>query len=291
MDNYAAIDLGTNSCRLLVAGRQGEKLAPRYRDLETTRLGTGVARTGRLSRTAIERTLKCLQRYRVCMEEWKIKSYRAVATSAVRESANRTEFIQAARKITGIEIDIIDSAREALLSYAGVKKGLISGYPPLVVDLGGGSTEFMFCSNSGSFSASLKVGAVRATEMNMTAADIDGCLAPVIRQKAKLLSAPLVFVGGTATTAAAIKLGLSEYHPELVHGQVLQRGEIAAMYTMVENMSRENLRNLPGLQPERADIIGRGLLIILQIMDGLEKHELRVSESDLLEGIIWELSA
>lgn len=287
MENYAAIDLGTNSCRLLIAG--GQKMVPVARDLRTTRLGEGLTESGVLSINAMEKTLQCLKDFKKTIEQYKVKAYRIIATSAVREANNQREFVEKVRQKTGLAIDVITPEEEARLSYSGVTKGLDLAAAPLVVDLGGGSTEFIHWNDENRYCASIQVGAVRATEMGLSAVEIVRRLGPVISQKARFSNSPLVFVGGTATTAVAVKMSLEDYRPELVHGQVMSREELADLYNMVERMPPSLLRRLPGLQPERADIIGRGLLIVLLIVDSLGKTEIIVSESDLLEGIIWEL--
>lgn len=289
MGNYAAIDLGTNSCRLLIAAME-EKLVPVARDLKTTRLGEGLTESGLISDHAIQRTLQCLNEFKKTMEHYQVKGYRIVATNAVREAANQQDFVQQVRQQTGLGIDVITSEEEAHLSYSGVMGGLALNAPPLVVDLGGGSTEFMYYEGRRRYWTSLPLGAVRATEASMSAVEIVQRLHPVVIHKDRFENSSLVFVGGTATTAVAMKLAMDEYRPELVHGQVLTRAELTDLYNLVERLPQGVLRRLPGLQPERADIIGRGLLIVLLIVDCLGKTEIIVSESDLLEGIIRELA-
>lgn len=288
MANYAAIDLGTNSCRLLIA-RPEKEMAALARQLETTRLGAGASAAGNLSSAAMDRTIECLLRFKAIMREWQVEKYRAVATCAVREAANGEEFVAQVRHRTGLKIDIIKPEEEARLSYSGAIKGLDLPRSPLVIDLGGGSTEFMLFMEPDHFWTSVPVGAVRATEADLPAVEIIGRVQAALDSKSRFNNNPLVFVGGTATTAVAIKLALAEYRPELVHGQVLTRQEIADIYNLVERMPLHLLQRLPGLQPERADIIGKGLLIVLLIVDYLGKTEITVSESDLLEAMIWEM--
>lgn len=285
---YAAIDIGTNSCRLLICEKLGDKLLKIDNRLESTRLGQGVNLTARLDTQAIARTCECLARFRAELKAGAVDIYRAVATSAVRDSANWAEFIEQAKKHSQIEIEIINGEKEAYLSYLGVKKGLRLSASPLVVDLGGGSTEFIL-NNGQQFSASIQIGAVRSTESNMSAAEILERLNVIKARKESFQSSPLVFVGGTATTMAAVKLSMEKYNPELIQGHILTRREIADLYKMLERMPLSVRRRLPGLQPERADIITKGALIMLLIVDILDKQEITVSESDLLEGIIWEL--
>jgi len=157
----------------------------------------------------------------------------------------------------------------------------------LVVDLGGGSTEFL-CPDQ-DLLLSIPIGAVRAAEADMGASQIIERLSPLTQFKQQLENKPLVMVGGTATSLVAIKKGMIQYNAESVHGEVLSRGEIGDLYNLLERMPLALRRRLPGLQPERADIIHKGALIILLIIEILGHKEIIVSETDLLEGIIWSM--
>ncbi|MDD2585706.1 MAG: Ppx/GppA phosphatase family protein [Syntrophomonadaceae bacterium] len=288
---YAAIDIGTNSCRLLIADKDKEhnRLIPVYKDLKTTRLGEGVNARGTISVPAMQRTIDCLAGFQQCINEYQAHAWEAVATSAVRDADNRDEFIAMAANQCSLPIRILDGQEEAYLSYTGVKNGLKLEHPPLVVDLGGGSTEFIL-EDKELFLLSLPLGAVRVTEAKMPISTVAKILSPVAMQKARFNSHPLVFVGGTATTIVAIKLSLEEYRSELIHGEVLDRCEVADIYNMLERLPLTLRKRLPGLQPERADIIPAGAMVMLLIMDTLGKKEIIVSESDLLEGVIWEMN-
>lgn len=285
---YGAVDIGTNSCRLLIAQADAEQgLHPLHKELDTTRIGEGVNHSGLISAEAMHRTLLTLSRFQEKMQEYGVEKYRAIATSAVREAHNGDEFVLRAREQSMMKVDIINGETEAGLSYLGVKQGLKLERSPLVVDLGGGSTEFI-CPEE-NLLLSLALGAVRATEADMYAAQIGQLLAPLGKIKERFVNRPLVLVGGTATTLVSVKLGLEEYNAELVHGAALSRSEIGDLYNLLERMPLALRRRLPGLQPERADIINKGALIVLMIVEVLGKKEIIVSESDLLQGIIWSL--
>lgn len=286
--SYAAIDIGTNSCRLLIASVNNNRLFSEFRKTETTRLGEGLNYSGKINPAALARTIKCLKDFKNIMLEYQVQSWRAVATSAVREAVNRQELLNSVQESLNLDIEVISGDEEARLSYQGVIRGLELPGLPLVADLGGGSTEFIV-DDGHSFSLSLPVGAVRASESGMTAVDIAAALAPLAEYKNKLLSYPLVLVGGTASTLVAIKHSLAVYDREFVHGQVLTRADIADIYNMLAKMSLSLRKRLPGLQPERADIIPKGSMIVLLIMDLLAKDKIIVSESELLEAVIWEL--
>lgn len=285
---YGAVDIGTNSCRLLIAEADAEKgLNPLHKELDTTRIGEGVNHSGLISADAMERTIVTLRRFQEKMQEYGVEKHRAIATSAVREARNGDDFVRRAWEESRMKVDIVKGEEEAGLSYLGVKQGLKLERSPLVVDLGGGSTEFI-CPEE-KLLLSLPMGAVRATEADMYAAQIGELLAPLGKIKDQLLNRPLVLVGGTASTLAAVKLGMEEYNAELVHGAVLSRAEIGDLYNLLERMPISLRRRLPGLQPERADIINKGTLIVLVIMEVLGEKEIIVSESDLLQGIIYLL--
>ncbi len=285
---YGAVDIGTNSCRLLIAQLNAQgKLVALGKELETTRIGEGMGQSRLLNEGAITRTLLCLSRFRKIMQEYGVDTYRTVATSAVREASNRNDFINRVRLQSSMEVDIVEGTEEARLSYDGVVKGLETSGPPLVVDLGGGSTEFI-CPDQ-DLLLSLPIGAVRATEADMSASQIIERLSPLTQFKQQLENKPLVMVGGTVTSLVSIKKGMGQYNAESVHGEVLSRAEIGDLYNLLERMPLALRRRLPGLQPERADIIHKGALITLIIMEVLDHKEIIVSETDILEGIIWSM--
>lgn len=283
--NYGAIDIGTNSCRLFIAELIGEQLTPIYNDLQTTRIGEGLNDSGMISPLALERTLLCLKHYWNTLQAYEVDKYRAIATSAVREAGNGRQFVKLAAERSQIKVDIVSGEEEARLSCLGVEKGLPLEHPPLVVDLGGGSIEFV-C-NEQDFVLSIPLGAVRATELNMTPAEISQRLDPIQGMQARFEEYPLVFVGGTASSLAAIKMGLDTFDSSLVHGHRLSRSDLHDLYELLAQTPLSLRRRLPGLQPERADIIVQGACIVLMALDKLGQAELIVSESDLLQGIIW----
>ncbi len=290
---YGAIDIGTNSCRLLIAEICGAgRLNTITRLVESTRVGEGVNHSGKMGKEAMERTIDCLQRFASLLRLNQVESWRTVATSAVREAGNRQEFLDMVLEQTKMRVDVLSGEEEANLSYLGVIRGLRLTRSQLVVDMGGGSTELV-CPNI-DLRLSVPVGAVRAAEADMSGDQVLQRL-QVLGEWTEstgrgLTGHPLVFVGGTASTLVAIKKGLPEYRPELVHGEVLSRAEIADLYELLEALPLELRRRLPGLQPERADIINKGAMIMLVIMDKLAIGEITVSETDILDGIIWSLA-
>ncbi len=286
---YAAIDVGSNSCRLLVADVNQGQLQPVCRELQSTRLGEGVTATKKINSAAMKRTRDCLKAYVDETRRLRVKDFRMVATSAMRDALNREEFLELVKESCGCNLEVISGEEEAQLSYLGVKEGLAL-ISPLVVDLGGGSCEFKIEDGEEIFWLSLPLGAVRATEARLSTVEAKTILNPLEKHIHQLKDYPLVFVGGTATTLVAMKLSIEIYDPQQVHGQVLRREEIADLYNMLELMPLNVRRRLPGLQPERADIIPAGAMIVLLIMDTLKRRQITISESDILDGIIRRLS-
>jgi len=286
---YGAVDIGTNSCRLLIAEvDQYRQIQPIYQVMETTRIGEGMNGSRLLGEEAMVRTISCLGRFKEQMDKLQVAKFRAVATSAVREAANRAEFEARVERETGMAMEIISGHEEARLSYEGVMRGLELDTSPLVVDLGGGSTEFIFPELD--MLISVPLGAVRATEAKMSALQMRDSLKELSCFKDRLDHHPMVMVGGAPSTMVAIKKGMLDYRPDLVHGERLSFAEIGDLYELLESLPLELRRRLPGLQVERADIINKGALIMLIIMEVLGKREIIVSESDILQGIIWSLA-
>jgi exopolyphosphatase / guanosine-5'-triphosphate,3'-diphosphate pyrophosphatase len=286
---YGAVDVGSNSCRLLIADLdQYRQLSPVWREMESTRIGEGMHRSTSLLDSAMDKTVACLARFSRKMEEMEVDRRRVVATSAVREASNRAEFQTRVKMECGLELEIISGEEEARLSFLGVSRGLKLATPPLVVDLGGGSTEIIFPDQH--ILLSIALGAVRAAEAKMEVAQIRASLKELTCFRDRLKTHPLVMVGGAPSSMVAIKKGMVDYRREMIHGERLTFGEIGDLYELLVSLPLEIRRRLPGLQPERADIIDKGALIILIIMEVLGKNELIVSESDILEGMIWSMA-
>jgi exopolyphosphatase/guanosine-5'-triphosphate,3'-diphosphate pyrophosphatase len=284
---YAAVDIGTNSCRLLIA-EKGQPWQTLYRGLVTTRIGEGVDSQGEISPAAVERTIKGLKELQELITRFQVEKMRVVGTSALREAANREEFVKRVGQELNWQVDIISGEEEAQLSYLGVRSGLLLDKPPLVVDIGGGSTEFMM-ENPFPWYISLPLGAVRTAEADWSDTQILSLLAP-LEQKSITPDYPLVVVGGTATTLAAMQLRLSVYDSRLIHGQSLTIDQIQYWRDHLASMSLEERQKVIGLQPQRADIIVPGIRILALIMDQLGYEEMLISESDILDGVIAQLS-
>lgn len=215
-----------------------------------------------------------------------VKNYQIVATSAVREAINGQDLVNRAQAL-GLKVEVISGQREAWYSYIGATHGFPGVNAPVVVDIGGGSIEFIWSELDKLQIHSIPVGAVRLTESPQVLQAVAESWSEVLEQVRLQPQASLIGVGGTITTVAAIEQGLNVYQPELIHGFVLNLAMVKQIERQLSSLSLEERRRVPGLQPERADIILAGIYLLRKIMELTGQKEIRVSESDLLQGIIW----
>jgi exopolyphosphatase/guanosine-5'-triphosphate,3'-diphosphate pyrophosphatase len=297
----AAIDCGTNSIRLLIAdvddvvggvggvgGVDDGELVDVVRTLRIVRLGRGVDRTGRLDPAAIERTRVALADYAAEVERLGVARTRMVATSATRDAANRADFHDMVRDTLGAPAEVISGDEEAALSYAGAVRGLDAGAAPyLVVDIGGGSTEFVLGDAAGMWSArSVDIGCVRLTERHLrddppspeqiaaAEADVRTALG-LVRERVRVDEArSFVGLAGSVTTVAALALDLAGYD--------------AARRLLAADQATRAAH--PVIHPGRVDVIGAGALVLRVLVDELSVPEVVVSEHDILDGIAWSLA-
>lgn len=301
----AAIDVGTNSTRLLIVDTSGPHLRDLYRSATVTRLGEGASETGKLKDTAIDRTLDVVEEYTLLMRDFGISRVRAAATSAARDAENVGEFVTAFQKRVGFGVEILSGEHEAQLAFKGAitRSDLVEpGEEALVVDVGGGSTEFIWGTNSriDSFKT-IDIGSVRLTEAYVkhdppTDAEIivvKDVTARAIDETCRLVKeaavSKAVAVAGTATSLSAVKHKLELYDPEVVHGSTLTRKEIEKMIEAFRSVDSAERALIPGLQPGRADVIIAGALILVETLDALDFEELLISERDTLDGLIGSM--
>jgi exopolyphosphatase/guanosine-5'-triphosphate,3'-diphosphate pyrophosphatase len=294
MEEMAAIDIGTNSTRLLIAKFVNDRTKPLVTELRTTRLGDGINAANTLKEEAIARTIKALQEYKDLIDDWEVKTVKAVATNAVRSISNQQQFIKRVKDQTGVEIEVISGEKEATLSYLGVVKALpeVLSELNLIIDIGGGSTELITGSRKQiNNKFSIDVGAVRMTEESSQIKKreelIHELINPVINKLSNKTYTTLG-VGGTITTLAAIDQQLSPYFSEKVHGYSLGISTIKRIFLDLNEKSINEKKKVVGLQASRADIIVAGIQILLEIMGSLEINEIIVSESDILNGIFYK---
>jgi exopolyphosphatase / guanosine-5'-triphosphate,3'-diphosphate pyrophosphatase len=315
----AAIDCGTNSIRLLVAdategadgtdrtdGTDGSgSLRDVAREMRIVRLGQDVDRTGVLAPEAIERTRLALGDYAATVRSLAAQRVRMVATSAVRDAANREEFAAMVRATLGADVEVISGAEEAELSFVGAVGGLGVVSPPvLVADIGGGSTELVVGSGPTDLRAgSMDVGAVRMTERHLHAdpptteqvaaaqADISAALDRAALEVPLTTAHTFVGVAGTITTVAALALGLNRYDSERIHGTVLRADQIEQVAGELLTMTHEQRAAHAVIHPGRVDVIAAGALILQSVLRRVGMASLTVSERDILDGIARSIAS
>lgn len=299
----AAIDCGTNSIRLLIADVAAGRLADVARRMEIVRLGEGVDRTGRLAPEAIERTRRALLGYAAEIAELGAGTVRMVATSASRDAANAADFQAMVRGVLGVDPEVISGDEEARLSFTGAVRGLDAEPPYLVVDIGGGSTEFVTGRSTTEHAVSVDVGCVRMTERHLRSdppaeaeiaaaeaditAAVDRALAAVPGRDA----ATLVGLAGSVTTVTALALDLPEYDAARIHHARVSYPEVADVTERLLAATIDERRKLPVMHPGRADVIGAGALILRIIMERAGLSTVVASEHDILDGICYGLHA
>ncbi|WP_028648956.1 Ppx/GppA phosphatase family protein [Nocardiopsis sp. CNT312] len=322
MSGVAAIDCGTNSIRLLVCevvriGGDEVEVVDVDRRMEIVRLGEGVDETGVFSPQALERTFEALRGYAEALRAHGIEpgpeSVRMVATSATRDAGNRQEFVDGVREIIGVEPEVVTGLDEAELSFVGATAELGGGdeletgvfAPPfLVVDIGGGSTEFVLGGTDGELvraAVSVDIGCVRMTERHLRSdpptpeqvaaatADIDAVLDEVERTVPLREAGSVVCVAGTATTVAGIALGLPEYDAERIHHARVEVGDLERITADLLASTHGERAQIGVMHPGRVDVIGAGALVLSRLLARTGADHFTASEQDILDGVAWSL--
>jgi exopolyphosphatase / guanosine-5'-triphosphate,3'-diphosphate pyrophosphatase len=311
----AAIDCGTNSLRLLVADLYPDsgRLIDLHRRMEIVRLGQGVDATGRLAPEALDRTFRVLTEYATTIADSGARAVRMVATSATRDASNADDFRSGVRRILGIDPEVITGAQEAQLSFSGATAELTGTRPAgdgnpeppfLVVDIGGGSTEFVLGmpgDEADLAAISMDIGCVRLTERHFHAdpptsaqvvaatADIDAALVKAAQAVPVSQANTLVGVAGSITTLTAIALDLTAYDPDKVHHARISADRVHEMTQLLLSQTRDERAANPVIHPGRVDVIGAGALIADRVMTKFGFSELVASEHDILDGIAWSM--
>ena len=299
----AAIDCGTNSIRLLIADIDANNFREVVRDMEIVRLGQGVDETGQFHPDAIARTLTAVDKFAAEISKRGVEKIRFCATSATRDATNRHLFVDGVRERLGIELEVISGDEEAALSFAGAIKDLDpSNGPFLVVDIGGGSTEFVFGTSTVEAARSVNIGCVRMTERHISSdpatpeqielarTDIQAAIAQAAAVVPITKAKTLVAVAGTATTVAAAALELPEYDRYAIHLSRISAQQTHDAATMFATKSREQRLLLGYMHPGRVDVIAAGSLVLSEIMKATGATEFVASESDILDGMAFSLA-
>ncbi|MFJ4832215.1 exopolyphosphatase [Streptomyces sp. NPDC088747] len=313
MTRVAAVDCGTNSIRLLVADADpatGE-LVDLDRRMTIVRLGQGVDRTGRLAPEALERTFAACREYAAVIKELGAQRLRFVATSASRDAENRDEFVRGVLDILGVEPEVVTGDQEAALSFTGATKELTGrdglARPFLVVDIGGGSTEFVVGDDEVRAARSVDVGCVRLTERYLVhdgkvsdpptaaeaeaiRADVEAALDLAERTVPLREARTLVGLAGSVTTVSAIAQGLPEYDSAAIHHSRVPYEKVREITESLLASTHAERAAIPSMHPGRVDVIAAGALVLLSIMERIGAAEVVVSEHDILDGIVWSIA-
>ncbi|WP_330330808.1 Ppx/GppA family phosphatase [Streptomyces sp. NBC_00536] len=310
MTRVAGIDCGTNSIRLLVADCTPEtgELIELDRRMTIVRLGQGVDKTGRLAPEALERTFAACREYAAVIKELGAERIRFVATSASRDAENRDDFVRGVLDILGVEPEVISGDQEAEFSFTGATKELTGrddlAKPYLVVDIGGGSTEFVVGEEHVRAARSVDVGCVRMTERHLVVdgvvtdpptkeqvaairADIEAALDLAAETVPLAEARTLVGLAGSVTTVAGIALGLAEYDSQAIHHSRIPYEQVREISERMLTLTHAERARIGVMHPGRVDVIGAGALVLLAIMERTGAHEVVVSEHDILDGICW----
>lgn len=288
-----AIDIGTNSIRQLICDIDNENINKIQKDVEITRLGEGISKTGKLNNNAIQRSIEVIERFVKLAQEKGAEVIYAFATSAMRDAKNKDAFFEQVKKL-GLEVEIIDGETESLFGYIGAVMG-VNKEDALVLDIGGGSTELAYKGRE-FVKESFDIGAVRLTEKFIkndppTTEEYDEIRLHIIDAVVNSIDKykeveNVIGIGGTITTLAAVSQQLEIYSQEKVHGYQLKKEEIKRILDKFMSVTLEERKKIFGLQPQRADIIIAGTAILLTILEMLSFKEITVSEWDNLEGAV-----
>jgi exopolyphosphatase / guanosine-5'-triphosphate,3'-diphosphate pyrophosphatase len=291
MTRVAAVDLGTNSTRLLVADVRDGTLEERLRRLTITRLGEGVDERRRLLPLPIARVRNTLTEYRQELEAHGAERTLAIGTSALRDAENGEAFLGEVEWSYGFETRLLDGQEEAAMMLRGVAAGREESLEDtVVVDIGGGSTELVLAANGSTPSAvSVDVGCVRLTERFLrsdppTAAELADAAAYTRGLLPDITPRVAIGVAGTVTTLATLDLRLDEYDPVLTHGHRIPRATLDRELERLAAMTLEERLRVPGLEPGRAPVIVAGLVVLGKVLDAYGLAEIEVSERDILHG-------
>jgi len=302
MSQVAVIDCGTNSIRLLIAEISGSNFKEVIRTMEIVRLGQGVDENKAFHPDAINRTLSAVKSFKEIINKNKVDKIRFCATSATRDAKNRNLFIDGVRDILNVQVEVIPGEEEAALSFTGATYQLDQGSGPfLVVDIGGGSTEFVYGDKKVISAKSVNIGCVRMSERHLTnqpptmdqiasaIVDIDIAITQAAVSVPINSAKSLIAVAGTATTVAAAALDLSKYDRDLIHLSKISADKVHKVAQMFQSMNKSEISALPYMHEGRVDVITAGSLVLSRVMAATGAVEFVASESDILDGMAFSL--
>lgn len=299
MEKISVIDMGSNSIRLLLAEVNDKKLVGAEKLLSMTRLGAGVDQTGMLRQVSMDETIEAVRQFKALADDRGSRLLGAFATSAVREAGNGQAFARRVELETDVPVEIVSGDEEASLGFQGVLAGLSQPRRVMVIDIGGGSAELILGDSEGIRSkVSLPLGAVRMTErwfksdppvppeMDALRVDVHSQLEAWRVNVSSYQPEIAVGIGGTATTLGAVALGMKDYDRAGIQGFVLSVKTLDELLDRLAGMPLDTRRQVPGLQPKRADIIVAGALVLETILKACDMKGYTVSDYDNLEGLL-----
>lgn len=302
MSQVAVIDCGTNSIRLLIAKVSGSTFKEVIRTMEIVRLGQGVDQNKAFHPDAINRTLIAVKSFKGIIDKNKVDKIRFCATSATRDAVNRNLFIDGVRDILNVEVEVIPGEEEAALSFTGATYQLDQGSGPfLVVDIGGGSTEFVYGDKEVISAKSVNIGCVRMSERHFISSpptmeqiasaivDIDIAITQAAVSVPINSAKSLIAVAGTATTVAAAALELSKYDRDAIHLSKISADKVHKVAQMFQVMNKSEISALPYMHEGRVDVITAGSLVLSRVMAATGTAEFVASETDILDGMAFSL--
>lgn len=301
MQHYATIDIGSNTILLLIGRITSQGTFEVILDTgETTRLGKGLQAGGKLDPASIRRSIECLKRFCSLCQREGVEEIAAVGTNALRMARDADQFIQQVQQVCGITPHIISEEEEALLSFLSVQGDPCISNSSIVMDVGGGSTEYIFCKGEGQSQTlefiSLPLGALRLTE-NFLHDDppssdevtrLSNKINKALLRLPSTIEGELVGIGGTAATLGSMHLGLDAFDQERIRGLQLTIDELRSQMEELQEKDLAGRRQIKGLPPERADIILTGTLIILSSMERLKKETIHISCHGLRYGLFYQ---
>ena len=308
MSLYASIDVGSNTLRLLIGENKDNRIRVTCYKRTITRLGTDIDRTGKLQDTPIEASIAVLKEFSSLISSYNVRHVKAVATSALREASNADIFMRRVLTETGISIEVISGEEEAELTLKGILSSFPEHEPPrcqslLIIDMGGGSTEWIFyknnqCIDRGSipigviklYGKYIKTDPVSKSDLSRLSNEISSYIHILAKQVIRSIDSNTLLIGtaGTFTTLAAIDLELETYEREKIH---LHRVSLSGLHKMSHNLlslTLEARKNVRGLEPERADLIIPGIQFTIKLMEFFHFQELFISDYGLLEGVLLD---
>ena len=297
--NYAAIDCGTNSTRMLIAN----KFETLDRQMKITRLGQGLDQSGELSNQAMSRVIDALKDFRRSLDKHEVSEVRMVATSAARDASNSEDFFNKVESILGVRPELLTGEEEGRLSFQGAIAELDPSQGPfLILDIGGGSTEFVFGSEKAENVYSSQIGCVRLTEeffendpplpeeLHACLSVVGGHVDDALREIPNIGDeVTLVGLAGTVSCIAAIEIGLEKYDREKIHHFHLSKDAVEDVFRTLATENKFERMSNPGLEEDRADVIVAGTAILVKVMRQLQLTECLVSESDIMDGILHSM--